>query len=266
MPIPHFSIWDLNWGFSPPDDATGPDGDADDDDHDDDGPTDCGSIIDVHNQILGEALSVSGTSYWLHYHSDRVPGRKAARSLRIRLTGAKVPKSLERVKLEVFVAGQHFQKDDFPPEPNQYTTWVWDGKDGFGNEVHGAQQATVRIAYVYKGVYENVSQFGSAGRGIPISGSRTRQEVEMLQEYRALVGGWDARSVGLGGWTLDVHHTYDPARRTLYLGDGRRRSGLGTKGKSLLNQGIETIAGGGKDSEPGDSDLGDGGQATAVRV
>ena len=248
MPISHFSIWDLNWGFSPPDDATGPDGDAEDDDHDNHGPTDCGSIIDVHNQILGEALhsraalptGCTTTVIACPVAKRHDPCYPADRSRKSRSSRA-------RSKLEVFVAGRHFQKDDFPAEPNQYTTWVWDGKDGFGNEVRGAQQATVRIAYVYKGVYENVSQFGSAGRGIPISGSRTRQEVEMLQETARR---WRLGR-GLGGprW-LDARRASHlrPRRTDLYLGNGRRRSGLGTKGKSFFNQGIETIAGGGKDA------------------
>jgi hypothetical protein len=41
---------------------------------------------------------------------------------------------------------------------------------------------------------------------------------------------WDARSVGLGGWTLDVNHAYNPAGNTLHLGDGTTRSSasLGT--------------------------------------
>jgi YD repeat-containing protein len=34
----------------------------------------------------------------------------------------------------------------------------------------------------------------------------------------------DARTQRLGGWTLDIRHTYDPASRTLYLGNGDRRS------------------------------------------
>src|SRR4029079_5066341 len=36
----------------------------------------------------------------------------------------------------------------------------------------------------------------------------------------AKVGTWDARSVGLGGWTIDVHHTLDPETGVLYRGDG----------------------------------------------
>jgi RHS repeat-associated protein len=41
---------------------------------------------------------------------------------------------------------------------------------------------------------------------------------------------WDASKQALGGWTLDVHHAYDPASNTLHLGDGTRRSSeaLGT--------------------------------------
>ena len=34
----------------------------------------------------------------------------------------------------------------------------------------------------------------------------------------------------IGGWTLNVHHAYDPGSNTLFLGDGEKRSGwqLGT--------------------------------------
>lgn len=35
---------------------------------------------------------------------------------------------------------------------------------------------------------------------------------------------FDARTIGLGGWSLDVQHAYDYYSGRLYLGDGRRRS------------------------------------------
>ena len=28
----------------------------------------------------------------------------------------------------------------------------------------------------------------------------------------------------MAGWSVDVHHTYDPVGRTLYMGDGSKRS------------------------------------------
>ncbi len=38
-----------------------------------------------------------------------------------------------------------------------------------------------------------------------------------------MTGAWDVASEGLGGWTLDVHHRYNPLTRTLLLGTGERR-------------------------------------------
>ncbi len=43
-------------------------------------------------------------------------------------------------------------------------------------------------------------------------------------ETRSVLGSWDPRGLGLGGWTPSVHHTYDPVTRTLYKGDGSRVS------------------------------------------
>jgi RHS repeat-associated protein len=41
---------------------------------------------------------------------------------------------------------------------------------------------------------------------------------------RKVAPRWDARSVRFGGWTLDVHHTYDPKERLLFSGGGGARS------------------------------------------
>ena len=48
------------------------------------------------------------------------------------------------------------------------------------------------------------------------------------RERATAIGPIDARAVGLGGWTLTPHHLFDPLRRVLYFGDGRRRSARGT--------------------------------------
>jgi hypothetical protein len=34
------------------------------------------------------------------------------------------------------------------------------------------------------------------------------------------LGTWDARAQDLAGWSVNVHHVYDPVGETLYLGDG----------------------------------------------
>jgi YD repeat-containing protein len=269
VPIPHFSTWDCNWGFSPPGDAADPDGDAEGDENSNpcDPPGSSadnfarGSIIEIHNQVLREMFSIVGTSFQLAYSSNRVSGRKYARTARIQLSGSKIPESLKRIELEVLVAGQKFLKEDFPAQPDLSYLYEWDGLDGFGQPVAGAQPARVRIGYVYQGVYEQVERFGQGGRGIPITGSRTRQEVALWREFQTTIGGWDARNVWLGGWTLDVHHAYDQAGRVLHLGNGHERRADGAGGQQAFNLSIASIAGGGTGN-----DIGDGGQATDARL
>src|SRR5439155_6063268 len=105
VPIPHFSVWDCNWGFSPPKDAKNPDGDPPQDDGSKDDPDgDCGSFIETQNQMLREALTLTGTPFRLHYHSGRVPGAQTTRTIRIPLSGKEIPKGLKHIELEVFVA------------------------------------------------------------------------------------------------------------------------------------------------------------------
>src|SRR5262249_52584325 len=144
--------------------------------------------------------------------------------------------TLKRVDLEVLVAGLSFRQS-FPPTPNQGYTFVWDGKDGYGRLLQGRQPVTVRIGYVYPGVYLQAadrpgsdydSTFGHFSYfGAPASGDRTRSEVTVFRVWQALLGHLDATSQGLGGWTLTPLHTYDPGGKLLYLGDGRTQRAEG---------------------------------------
>jgi RHS repeat-associated protein len=254
-PIPHFSTWDLNWGWSPPKDADKPgQPEPEGDDHHQDSDCGCGSIVDFQNQALGEVVGVAGTPFRLHYHSGRVPGRRAARSLTIPLSGERVPASLRRIELEIMVAGQRLTQT-FPAQPQQRHTFAWDGKDTYGRIVQGQQPVTIRIGYVYGGVYEQTPKFGYSSNGLLITGSQTRQEVTIWQERKKMISGWDARNQGLGGWSLSVHHAYDPVGRMLYQGDGRQRS------SHTASQIITTVAGNGT---PGYS--GDGGPASKAHL
>src|SRR5262249_22560147 len=53
-------------------------------------------------------------------------------------------------------------------------------------------------------------------------GARGGKDIGFWREYKATIGPWDARAHGLGGWSLDVLHAYDPSGRALYLGTGER--------------------------------------------
>jgi RHS repeat-associated protein len=229
VPIKHFSAWDYNWPFGPcptcPPPGQTPRSAFSLDDN-------CGipgsSVIECEDQALGERMEIAGSELGLNYRSDRAPGREANNEIEIPLTDDSPHSSLKAVEWQVEIAGQSFtQHFDLPSDPeerkNMSHTFRWDGRDAFGRTLQGAHPARVGIGYIYDGSYQRTTRFGYNGNGT-ITGSLTRREVTLWSYHTVLVGGWDARGAGLGGWTLDVHHVYDPNAKVLYLGDGTRRS------------------------------------------
>src|SRR5205814_9133191 len=73
--------------------------------------------------------------------------------------------------------------------------------------------------------------------------SQARQEYTIWQQYSTSVGTWDARGLGLGGWTLGIQHFYDPGSKVLYNGDGTRRS-VGALANGTINTSAGTGVGG----------------------
>ncbi|MBI2876791.1 MAG: PASTA domain-containing protein, partial [Candidatus Tectomicrobia bacterium] len=262
IPITHFSNWDANWGKSPPPDAEQPNQQPKSDKPLDNPNSKCGSIVECENQILGEVVGVAGTPFALHYRSDRTAGYRQL--VEIPLAGDQIPASLKGIVMEVEVAGRHFTQS-FLAMAHQRTVFSWDGQDVYGRPLQGDQPITVRIGYVYDGVYQQVERFGYNGNGILITGSPTRQELTLWQVWQGSVAAArDGRQQGLGGWSLNVHHAYDPGGKVLYLGDGSRRGANGIT--NFLS--ITTVAGTGgwcdnfncANDEGGF--LGDGGPAT----
>jgi len=249
VPVTHFTPWDYNWPYDPPADAKAPQQpEAKTDDKLDDPSCQGGSIIECENQILRERLPITGTSFTLNYASDRVSGRKAAYTMTIPLSGASVPASLKRIELEISIAGRQFTQT-FSAAPNQNYTFTWGGQDAYGRTLQGAQPVKVRIGHVYQGVYQLPAQFGqsfSALSGVPIDGSRARQEIILWQEQQSSIGAWTGQQAVVGSWTLNVHHSYDPVGRVLFEGSGARRSASG------LSPVISTVAGNGIGGFSGD--------------
>ena len=261
VPIPHFSPWDHNWPFSPPADAQFPKQEIPKEKPLDDPCLASGSIVECQNQTLAERMAVTGTSYTFNYVSDRVLGRIP--EMNIPLTGNTIPASLKNIELEITVAGCLFTSS-FPAQTNQVYTFTWDAMDAYGRRVQGAQWVTVRIKYVYDGVYQPTDKFGSNGGG-KIEGSRTRQEVSLWQEIRIPVASWDALGLGLGGWTLSVHHALDPFAGMLRRGDGSRQSGEALNDLNAIN----TVAGNGQrclSTTPGYPTCGDGAPAIQAAI
>jgi RHS repeat-associated protein len=230
--IDHFTPWDYNWPYGLPDGAGGP-GQGGPDGGDPPGDDPCnshGSIILCENQVLGERSPISGTPYTLAYQSDRVPGRRTGDTLQIPLTGATLPPSLKRVDLQIDVAGRTFTYQ-FAPKANDSHTFVFDGRDAYGRRVQGRQKADITLDYVYPAVYRTPDTFQTSFAqvgGAILSTNSTRTEISVAQQWSGVVGdGLQTPASALAGWSVDVHHTYDPIGHTLYLGDGSKRSADG---------------------------------------
>lgn len=239
VPVRHFSIWDFNWPFGPPDDAkpgNSPEPDAPG--SPDDPCEGSGSIIEYQTQVLGQEIPVIGTDFNLCYRSNRVPGHLESRTLDIPVTGSQYPASLKAIEMVVEILGQK-TTETLKPSANLRYRYTWNMKDGFGRDVTGIHPVRVRMGFVYEGVYRRPGGGRSFAQpsGTVITGSRTRREVTLWSEWHGWTGLWDSRVMGLGGWTLDVQHFYDTRSRTLYLGDGTtHKSGAG-------GQNIRTVIG-----------------------
>src|SRR5205085_1156233 len=73
--------------------------------------------------------------------------------------------------------------------------------------------------------------------GVQLTPDRTRQQVTIWDAWQGQVGALTLPTQDLGGWTLDVHHTYESRSGILYLGNGEQRHPEG------LSQQITTVVG-----------------------
>ena len=233
IPITHFSIFDWNWGFGPPDGATYPlDPEPSVVSAVNDPCTQSGSIIDCQNQALGEAFAIVGTPYTLHYQSDRQPGRAAY--LNVPVYGNTHP-DLRGIQLETSIAGD-WTRQTFLNPPG-VLNMAWGNRDGMGRLVQGSQPLKVNLGYVYKCQYTRGSFGASGGEDAWVSGDRAACRVTLWKTWKSAIGHLIAIHQGLGGMTLSEQHTYDPLDRVLYLGDGRTVRG------EALSPTISTVAG-----------------------
>ena len=252
-PVEHFSPIDDNHAPRLPPGAIGPDGQRAPEPTDDNCQTN-GSIIGCEDQTLGEDVPLTGSEFSLHYRSQRTPGQRDARSLRMRVIGDEIPAALDQITVITKIAGRRFSQT-LTPAPNREYRFTWDGKDVFGRTIQGAQHARVQIGYTYNTDYATAVPFGPPNRNelysfgqfpadedrlangqlVP-SANRSQRDareayparmlvpVTVWRSYDETVGSYDARAAGLGAWTLSAHHFYDPTAQRLHLGDGSQRS------------------------------------------
>lgn len=128
----HFSLWDINWGWGPDDDARPPDQSPPTPHNPPDQGPPCeagGSVIECESRVLREHIAIAATPYELVYSSARQAG--SARELRIPITVNPPPSSVRSVVLAIEVGGRT-QMRSFTKAPDQTYTFEWDGKDAAG--------------------------------------------------------------------------------------------------------------------------------------
>ena len=199
-----------------------------------------GSVIGVQNQTLGESFSVTNTPMTMNYKSDRVFGRREAYCLDIPLTGNTVPAGMSEVELSIEILGRKIDAV-FAPKPNLTFHFEWDGKDAYGRRVQGQQNILTVITYSFPAQYtippDITRCFATPSGQITEQYLPTRNEIRRTQLWEGKIGAFDILSLGIGGWSLSLHHGYDCVGKILYKGDGSVRSA------NVMDNVINTIAG-----------------------
>ena len=214
-------------------------------------------------QIYSEKMPVEGTPFDLVYESDRVPGYERFSTLKIPLVGSSFDSRILKVYVGVRVAGRDFQfyfqpqpalsqdfnllsqsgdryEYEFKPSANLAFPFTWDDKDLNGAVPVGPQNVILAVGYFYDSPYWTINSFG-----IPALASTSSQASPVSSRIPTLswwknyvnftpIGPWDARGVGLGGWTLSAHHTYNP--RTLSVEFGSGGHSPGARGVRVIQQ------------------------------
>lgn len=252
VPIPHFTPWDHNWPYGPPENAVLPPKeppeipDSDRPKNSDDENECDGCIISPQAQTVGEEIPIAGTLYSLHYRSDRVLGRKTKDTMTIPVSGASVPGSLRTIRLSVQIAGQQVTRE-FAPQPNLKYTFSWDGLDGFGRPVHGSMPAIVNLVYTYECEYRpGDNGFARFTGSVEAIGTRENCEAFLLpQRWEVLLESPFKFSTGvIGHWSLNIHHVWDARQSRLILGNGENRGTNGTI-STVVGTGIPGFSGNG---------------------
>jgi RHS repeat-associated protein len=240
VPMTHFTPWDCNWGDAPPVCAAYPDGTIFDPGCTSPGPlspptnpadkdpcnhAEASSIIGCETRTLGEAVGLAGTPFYLRYDTGRARSFLDAFTTTIPLTGSVVPAGLKRVQYDVQVVGREFTGSASAPGPNLSASFTWDGLDAYGQVVSSPVPATIRVSFVYPGVYltparSSTLAFGNI-EGLGASGDAARDEITLDgPAWKVELGVPSYQSQFGDGWSISTVHVYDPALGIVHLGTG----------------------------------------------
>ncbi|WP_461671111.1 flagellar hook assembly protein FlgD, partial [Mycobacterium tuberculosis] len=190
-----------------------------------------GSMIGCQDQSLGEYIPVAGTPYNLHYQSKRTEGYEGKSSLQIPLSlDEELPDSLRSITVTIHIAGRTIKRN-FAPSPGQSYTFHWDGKDAYNRLLIGSHPYTVAVDYNWElRYYPSPSDFQASFARLRAMGQfigrRAEREIATRKEWEGALSSPvnPYKEAGIGGWSLDNWHVYEPASGTLVAGNGISRT------------------------------------------
>ncbi|XP_030836336.1 teneurin-3-like isoform X2 [Strongylocentrotus purpuratus] len=153
-----------------------------------------GAVLD--QRAMHEQIEIPGTRATLDYYSQQAAANSLPSTFSARLTGHFIPRNLKLVHAVVSLAGRRFH-NVLEPEPLLNYTFSWDKLNAYGQPVYGDEEAVVAIGYEY----------------------HTCTEIIWSRQSTTLPG-YDWSTTSLAGWNLPMHHTYNPQKAILQLGDG----------------------------------------------
>ncbi len=228
VPTSHFTPWDHNWPYGPPEDAEPPEVlEPEADEPDPDPECESGSVIECQGQVLREEIPIVGTPFSLNYRSDTASGRSA--HVDVPLTGNSLPSSVLGVLLEIRIAGKKFTYK-FDPQLNLNYRFIWDGHDSYDRALVDSAKARIRVGYVYPAVYYEPDEFEQAFARFGDS-ELSRSDGQPATARRSVVL-WKSSTKhfkapilpgveNFGSWTLSENHRFNNYNHVLSMGNGQ---------------------------------------------
>src|SRR5690606_37699190 len=137
----HFSQWDHNWPFAPPEDAEPPSVPEPSSDTDEDCQRN-GSIVHCESQTLGEVIGLVGTPFALVYSSRRAPGYRARSTIDLLRV---IHDHLGSVRLILAEDGDIEERIDYDSYGNVIEGSVASTPFGFAGGLHDPDTGLVRF-------------------------------------------------------------------------------------------------------------------------
>jgi len=144
------------------------------------------------------------------------------------VSGPDVSPTLKRIELTIDVAGVH-RSLTFAPQPNLNMTCL--GRKMAMVADTGPGRDRRGLNYIYPLVYQTADRSVQRDGSVGLFASTERAEFRMHTEWHGLIGAWQPPASDLGGWSLNVQHTYDRATRHSISAARAAQRGLGQRGR-----------------------------------